>query len=220
MNKKIRVIVLILIIFLLILILRTTYSKYTNKATANIMQPIGKWIIKINNTDITAIDSNKNPINKTFEINSFTWDTSTHVKDGKVAPGMKGKFEIIIDPTDTDTSFEYEIIIDKPIINLGEDVDVEVKPEDIVMKVTDITEVNLKTFLVTRNADGTISIKRRKKLDEIKSEIETVRLDTINVGIEWENNELNNEKDSLIGSVINNSISFPVSVRAIQYVGP
>ena len=107
MKRKYKLLILILIIFLLIIIIRSTYSKYTNKAVAAITKPIGQWIIKVNNTDITEVDDEGEPANQEFVIDTFSWDTTTHVVDNKIAPGRGGSFDIVIDPTDTQVSFNY-----------------------------------------------------------------------------------------------------------------
>ena len=91
MKRKYKFLILILIIFLLIIIIRTTYSKYTNKAVAAITKPIGQWIIKVNDTDITSVDDDGNPSSQSFVIDSFSWDTNTHTIDGKIAPGRGRK---------------------------------------------------------------------------------------------------------------------------------
>lgn len=206
MNKKIRVILVILIVILLVLILRTTFSKYANEATAEINQDVGKWIIKINGTDITTTGNSTR-----FNIDNFVWNwqDSPHVKYPKVAPGMKGYFDLIIDPTDTDVSLTYTIEIDDSSVSLP----------NVNIKILDITELNGKQLEFTTNPDGPEIIKRTKMLEEIKSKDETRRLDTIRVQIEWENNEVNNESDSKLGSVANNVVQIPILVNAIQYTG-
>ena len=47
-----------------------------------------------------------------LEINNFQIDENTTVKNGRIAPGTTGYFDIEIDPTLVDVSFDYEITFD------------------------------------------------------------------------------------------------------------
>ena len=49
-------------------------------------------------------------------------------------------------------------------------------------------------------------------------DIDDGETNTIRVYIEWVNDEDNNEKDSELGTVLNNQISIPVSVDVTQYI--
>lgn len=211
MKKKVKFVIVILILILLILIIKSTYSKYVEQANGNLNNKIGQWIIKVNSVDIT-----QNELSTEFNIDNFIWDweNAPHVKKPKVAPGMKGSFDLIIDPTDTDVSLEYTISVAEPKIN-QDDPD---SPE-ISLKIVDIKEKNNKDITLTKDDNGNNIIKRVKSLSEIQSENDKERLDEITVTVEWENNEDNNAIDSEIGSVFNNKISMPVSVDVIQYTG-
>ena len=111
-KKIVRFILVIIILILLFTIIRSTYSKYTNLAVANVEERIGNWVIKINDKDVTTVDEFGNF--GVFEIDDFTWNwsESPHVKEPKVAPGMKGYFDLKIDPTGTDVSIKYTLTID------------------------------------------------------------------------------------------------------------
>ena len=206
MKKFLKIAIIIAVLLMLGYILATTYSKYIDNANARIEQNIARWNIKVNNTDITVGDE---PVE--FAITNFTWNTSAHVKEGKVAPGMTGQFEILID---TDVSIEYAIKIDNS-------------------KFTESNDINLKIKTITLNGDeyayettttgegddeGTeIEIDLVKPLAEIQSNDPDVRIDQILVNVEWENNEANNEKDSEIGRVPNNIISLPITISVLQH---
>ena len=218
MNTKFKVIILILIILVFVIILRTTYSKYINIGTAEVTEDVAKWIIKINDTDITMVDDDGEPISQEFYIDNFTWDIDTHTVEEKVSPGRKGNFELVIDPTDTDVSFEYEITIDKPELFLGDDTVTGVSSDDIVMKISNVDIDSGKTVNFTFDENTKVAtITRQKPLIEIQSATDSTRLDTLDIEFEWQNNEDNNAKDSKIGMTYNNQISFHVTVNAIQY---
>lgn len=212
MKKFLKAAIIIAILLMFGYILSNTYSKYIDNANARIEQNIGRWNIKINDTDITVGDE---PVE--FEITNFTWNVSEHVKEGKVAPGMTGQFEILIDPTDTDVSIEYAIKIDNSKFT---------ESNDINLKINTITlngeEYAYQTSTVTGSGNpedtGTeIEIDLIKPLSEIQSNDPDVRIDQILVNVEWENNEANNEKDSEIGRVPDNIISLPITVSVLQY---
>ena len=218
MKNKLKVLILILIILFFIMIIRSTYSKYITEGTAEITENIGQWVIKINNTDITTVDDDGNPNSQEFDIDNFEWDIDEHTIDNKVSPGRTGNFELVIDPTDTDVSFEYEITIDKPELFLGDETVTGVTSDDIVLKITDVDIDTGKTIdFTTDNTTKVATITRVKPLSEIQSNVASTRLDTLKIQFEWENNENNNEKDSKIGMTYNNQISFHVTVNAIQH---
>lgn len=206
MNKKLKFIIFILILILLVVILNSTFSKYANKATAEINEDVGKWIIKINETDITT-----DAASTRFNIDNFLWDwdSSPHVKYPNVAPGMKGYFDLVIDPTDTDVSIQYTIEVDDTLVS----------SPDVNLKITDMQEINGKDLEITEDPNGPEVITRIKKLAEIQSNNETERLDTIRIFVEWVNDETNNDTDSEIGKITDNIIQIPVTVNAIQYTG-
>lgn len=76
----------------------TTFSKYTNKITGDGETQVAKWSFKVNNeTEEFA----------TIKL-ADTYDKST-LLNGKIAPGTKGSFDIIIDATDSEVGVKYEV---------------------------------------------------------------------------------------------------------------
>lgn len=212
MKKKIKILIIILILILMFLILKSTYSKYTNKTEANLDAIIGQWNIKINDKDITK--PNENPEEKeikfTIDNTNFIWDWEKHpnVMEGKVAPGMEGLFYIKIDPTGTDTSLKYEFILDAS------------KIKDTPLIIKEVALENGKTFdsITKDEKDIYTGIRTKKLLEEIQNEDENVRCDRIVVKLKWEEND---EKDAELAKEAykDEDISFPVILKAIQYTG-
>lgn len=216
MKKVIKCILIILIIILLILILKSTYSKYTSKTEGNVYSEIGQWVIKVNNSDITKPDDTdpEKPITFVIDkVENFRWDWESHpnVEKGKIAPGMTGEFYITIDPTGTDTSFDYTVSIDVSEL------------EQTNLKITEISLADGKNFdnkdkLTTDDKDENqiYTCIKRKLLSEIQSENPT---DTIVVKMEW--TEDDDKIDTELGKNAYgvNDISIPVTVNAIQYTG-
>lgn len=218
MNKKIRVLIVIAILIMLTLVVKSTYSKYTNLAVANVEENVGNWIIKINDKDVTTVDAYGNF--GVFEIDDFTWNwsESPHVKEPKVAPGMKGYFDLKIDPTGTDVSIKYTLTIDDSKIAEMLGIAADEAKDRINLKMTGIVENGVEIEL-PRDEDGNIVITKIKTLEQIKSENESDRIDNLEVEVTWENNEDNNDIDSQIGSVANSTIKLPVKVDVIQWTG-
>lgn len=100
--KKIKPILAIFSLFLLISIVQETYGKYTSDSTGQAQIGIARWLIKINNQDIITNEYITNVINPTLIGN-------TNVKDGVIAPRSQGYFDLVLDYTDVDVSFEYNL---------------------------------------------------------------------------------------------------------------
>lgn len=106
-NEKVKDIKFI-IIFIIVVAISLTYltqtslAKYRKQANANINVNIAKWNIKVNNEDI----NNKTVLTRDI-VPSFTGNEFT--KDSVIAPGSTGYCDIIINATNVDVDFTYEI---------------------------------------------------------------------------------------------------------------
>ena len=108
-NKKRLIIAIILLILMLAIFLigGYTYSKYISQVRGKGVIDIAKWNFKVNNESSTMETINL--------ADSFTPET---IKDNKLAPGVKGDFDIVIDATECETGVQYAVnfenIKDKP----------------------------------------------------------------------------------------------------------
>ena len=166
------------------------YSLFESNRVNTTSLDIASWQIKINQDIIAGSSSD-------FTVDTMNWSSSTNVKEGKVAPGMTGYFDITIDPNQTDTSIRYDVTFD--FSNLDEnqftiDRIIEVDNKGIVR-----TGVNTYSNIITLN------------------EINNHETNTIRVYLTWINDEDNNEKDSELGKVANNVVNIPVTVSASQH---
>ncbi len=99
-----------IIVFLLILgfagvyLYRSTYAKYRRRVDANFTATIASWNIKVNDEMI---------INKTTLENEITpvINNSQYVKEGTLAPGTTGYFDLVINSEEVDVDFTYDISI-------------------------------------------------------------------------------------------------------------
>lgn len=105
MFKKLRLLVLFAALSVTLGFMSSTYSRYVADANGNIKIGFAKWQIKVNNNDIT--DNSISSINIIPVINE-----NDNVAENTVAPSSSGYFDIVIDPTNVDVSFDYSISIE------------------------------------------------------------------------------------------------------------
>ena len=103
-DKKIKLLIAFIALFICIFQIKETYAKYIESKNGDAEFTVAGWKIKINNSDITDGASLSSLINPVYESNS-------NIKDGVIAPGSQGYFDINIDATNTEVSFNYEITI-------------------------------------------------------------------------------------------------------------
>lgn len=103
-NKDIRFILIFIFIvsFSFIYLFQTSLAKYRKQISGNVDLQIAKWNIKINDEDVLNKSVLTNNIIPVFEGNEYT-------KDSVIAPGSKGYCDIIIDATNVDVDFTYEL---------------------------------------------------------------------------------------------------------------
>lgn len=100
------------LLFLLILSFNITYGLFESNKDFNANMNVAKFNLFVNNNNI--VDT------KSFNINNITVLNNENVLDGKIAPGVRGYFELILDPKDSDVSIYYEVSLDlKDVLNDG-----------------------------------------------------------------------------------------------------
>lgn len=78
--------------------INSTFSKYTNKVSGDGETEIAKWSFKVNSeTEQFA----------TIKL-AETYDKTT-LLNGKIAPGTKGSFDLVIDATGSEVAVKYEV---------------------------------------------------------------------------------------------------------------
>ncbi len=101
-NQKFKLLLATISLIICISFIKETYAKYITEANANANIKVAKWKILVNNQDIV----NNNNITETI---SPKFTGNSNIKDDVIAPGATGYFDLIIDPTNTDVTFSYEI---------------------------------------------------------------------------------------------------------------
>lgn len=194
MKKATLIIASIIATIILIITIYYTYALFESNVSAEISVNNGTWKILINNTDITKENT------KEFTIDQINVIGDAHTESGKLAPGLSGNFNILIDPTDTDVSIKYEVTFD--LANL----------EKTKVQIDSIEETILGKELIKTGENtytGVIS------LAEIRQGIKN----EITVNLSWKEDETTNVEDTLIGSSENSQIEIPVSIKVSQYLG-
>ena len=196
LKNKNKVFILISVIILCIIIYEITkiYALFHSELDSKVEFKKGMWNIKVNNTDIT-----RGTITE-FEIDTINMDENSHVKSGKIAPGMKGNFKISINPQNTSVSVRYDIRLNKE----------------------QLTNKNIKLVSVKEKKQNNILIKTGEdtytgiiSLDDIKNNV----TNEIIIEIEWIDDRQNDGEDTKIGIIENSEIKIPMTVYVSQYLG-
>lgn len=192
-NKKVLIIIVLLIIIFIILIyaILSTFATFRSEFTGDMKIDNATWKILVNSTDISS-----NAV-KEFVIDDIEIDESQGVEPGKLAPGLKGNFNILIDPTETDVSIMYEIKFDTTDINATN------------IRIDSVKETMAGNTLIKSDSNTYVGI---ISLDDIKNNL----TNNIQVTLFWcdDGNE-----DINIGSIPNHKINIPVQVKVSQYIG-
>lgn len=188
MNKKILYLLFISFVLITTYEVMNAYGLFESKNKLVVNQNVACWKILINGSNIIEED---------FVINSINVEDNENVLNGKLAPGVRGYFDVEIDPQ-ADTSIVYSISFDFSQISDS-------------FKVENIEETTSGNLI--RTDESTYS--KVITLNEIKEN----KKNNVRVYLKWENKEDNNATDSKIGLTENNYINIPVSVSAMQYFG-
>ena len=194
MDKKVKIMLYAVTITLIVIgayVFKSTYAVFETEANGEADFQVGSWIIKLNEIDISSGQT----VN--FTINSFVYTENSHVKNGCIAPGRSGYFDVILDPSGTDVAVRYDITLD-----------IDGEYED-----------NILYYITTE--DGSMI---RSNVNTYSGVIDLDSIDngdvaTLRVNLEWNNNSSYNESDTELGIVRNNSISIPAQINVVQYLG-
>ncbi len=186
MIKKFRVLLVFISLSVCLCMMSSTYSRYVAATTGNIDVLFAKWQILVNETDITNSSSSTITFVPTIEENEY-------VADNVIAPSSKGHFDIYIDPTNVDVSFNY-------LINLG--IANENMPDLMITKYAILDEDYIEGDIVNLiNIDNNV-IEDTLIFDK-ENESFQFNAFTIRVYFEWyegENELMSDSEDSTIGN--------------------
>ena len=195
-KTKLKILSVFVIFAFALSIVSNTYSRYVAAAEENIDLALANWQILLNDEDITNSSESAGLINPVILENE-------NVANNKLAPSSVGYFDININASSVELSFNYNIKINNnEILN-----DLIITKYKIIEEGTDPEEVEY-INVVDNEINGTIDY----------SEETTIKPFTIRVFFEWfdgTNESSNDESDTEI--VKNNeSLSIGASIRFTQ----
>lgn len=138
--KKSEKILLIILVILGGALISTSYAFYHGAATGTANATVAKWSVKVkgNSLDTPAVKKLQ------FKDTDVKWENNPNVKEGVVAPGSKGKIDIEVDCTGTETS--VEILTEASNDSNNKNVKVSVPASRIVVPLTDANKKRIVTI--------------------------------------------------------------------------
>lgn len=194
MLKKLKILILIITLSVTLCLMSNTYSRYVADATGNIEIPFAKWEIMVNNENINKQASTSISFTPVIESNE-------NIADGVIAPSSSGYFDITIDPTNVDVSFDYVINLSIENVNM---------PDLMVNKYAILPDNYIEgdTLSFTEITNNQISNQVKNNSNQF----------TIRIYFEWydgEDNQMDDDADTQIGTseddikvIINANINF------------
>ena len=98
------VILLILSLAGVFMVYQYSYAKYLKTVNGRVGVSLARWQILVNNEDISKKTTLSNNIEAVLPGNEY-------INSGILAPGATGYFDLIIDPSNVDVAFKYDISI-------------------------------------------------------------------------------------------------------------
>lgn len=170
-----------------IYLFQATYAKYRKQIITEVNANVASWNIKINDEAIA---------NKKKLANSITpiFDENEYVKANTLAPGVTGHFDIIIDSSNVDVDFTYEITA-----SLAEDTD-------------------LKDFKITGyelNDSGTINKYDSGVTGDLVKNTKNTKIRFYVAWIDDDTNEMDNSEDTTY-AVNHNNVIYNLTIKFTQ----
>lgn len=193
-KKKLLILICAIIFIILIYEIIHIYAVFHSEIEANVQLKNGTWNINVNGTQISK------GVDATFVIDKISTSQNEHVENNKLAPGLSGSFNIKINPENTDVSIIYDITLNEE----------KLTNSSLQIKTIKETEVgNTLTQTGENTYTGVILLEDIKK----------GTTNTIEMEVEWIDDENNNEEDTKLGSTYDSKLSIPVKVHVSQYLG-
>lgn len=157
MRKIILFILMILSSVMCLFFVQESYAKYLTSANRNASMSIARWKILVNNLDIKNNNTAEATITPVF-------DGTDNIASGIIAPTSTGYFDLVIDASQADVSFKYNIAISvnenssvKDLVATGYEIDGgELIPlekdnqtiEDTVMYTNENKIINIRVYIL------------------------------------------------------------------------
>ncbi len=175
-NRLFRFMIAFALLCLLLGMIQSTYAKYVSSADATGKFTIAEWTFKVNNIDVVSGSNFNNTLIPTY-------DNNQNIKDGVIAPTSTGYFDIVVDSSRVEVSYNQTITVTVGDNNTISD-----------LKVTGY-KINNGDTVVLSNTNNTISTTHNLT--------DTNTLNTYRIFIEWYDGEgeaMNNAADTSAAS--------------------
>ncbi len=100
--QRFKVLTFLVSVLIMFSLIQSTFAKYKTEAVGTTNMSIARWKIVVNEQDIMSNQYITNTLTPFFSGNS-------HVADGVIAPNAVGYFDLLIDCSEVDVSFDYTI---------------------------------------------------------------------------------------------------------------
>ena len=209
MKLRLKILFILVTLAITVSLMSSTYSRYVADTTGNLEGQFANWKILVNENDIT--NGNSSSIQLTPVIYN-----NDNVASNKIAPSSKGYFDIVVDASNVEVSFDYEVTLD--ILN-------ENIPDLLISEYSILNNnVNEDDDTVER-----ISVVDNKIVGTLKYENPATSSDdvfmfepfTIRVFFEWYDGEtatMSDEMDTLIGTSENEVLQIQANIKFIQNI--
>ena len=154
MLNKFKVLIVIAALAITLSLMSNTYSRYVASSEGNVQIEFAKWQLLVNTVDVTSSSTSNISFTPVIEANK-------NVAKDKVAPSSIGYFDIEIDPTNSDVSFQYTVELD---------IDIEDVPDLMITKYAVLPDnyIEGNSLEFTTLNDGKIIDIMRYNTDEFK----------------------------------------------------
>ena len=216
--KKIVSIALLIMLIISFYQINSMYALYNTKIENEIEQQIGRFNIKINGSasqEITLTDEyiKDAPVKE---------GTDKQVIDGKIAPGKRMYFEIILDSSDTDVSIKYQCVVATVVAVNNKNININLQgiEESYVKDSGEVLNTTLEQYSYLKEYE-----KLHSNKDNVYQCIFPLKLinegwkKSLKIYFNWINDEEQNENDTQIGTNSNANIEIPVIMTFEQYTG-
>ncbi len=189
-RKKIKLLIVLALVGFPLSIMSNTYSRYVADTTGDVEMAFAKWQILVNDSDIANSNATSIEIMPTILEND-------NVAKNKLAPTSKGYFDIVIDPTAVQVSFNYHI----NILNDEDMADLIIDKYAIIDSDTNLDELEYKEITNNEIIDS---------YDYQQNEDFAFKPFTVRVFFEWYDE---NDNDSLDTEISNTKANFTIKTN-------
>lgn len=210
MKIRLKILFILMTLAITVSLMSSTYSRYVADTTGNLEGQFANWKILVNENDITSGNVSS------IQLTPILYDNE-NVANNKIAPSSKGYFDIVVDPSNVEVSFDYEITLDVLNENLPDLLISEYSIlNDNINEENDSVE---RISIVDNKIVGTLKYQNPASSSDDVFKFEPF---TIRVFFEWYDGEtatMSDEMDTLIGTSKNEVLQIQANIKFVQNVG-